>query len=193
MKFRTLFIFIAILLTQKFVFAATSLETIENYLNGINSLQGQFEQLSPSGELLRGQFFIQKPGKMRLDYASPSSQLIFTHDGVLYFYDKRTKDLSHTPLEQSLAEFLLRREIKFNRAIKIKKFEEDDRVVLLTLQKEGGEDLGALTLVFQLKPFQLIQWIIVDAQGKRTVVNLYKTKKNEKINFKTDPREIVQR
>lgn len=189
---KTLFALLSILIHSS-LYAQTSLSQIETYLNSIQTLQGNFQQMSPSGELMRGHFAIQKPGRMRLDYTSPSSQIIFAHEGQLYFYDQNTLDLSQTSLDQSLAEFLLRNNIEFNETIKVKSFVEDEETVALTLQKAGGEDLGELSLVFQLNPLRLIQWMIVDAQGQKTVVNLSNTKKNQSVQITTDPQQIVQR
>src|SRR5262245_12348856 len=101
MKKIYLFFFILCLTLRSPLHYVTSLSDFDNYLNSIQALQGNFKQMSPSGELLRGHFAIQKPGRMRLDYAPPSTQIIFTHEGTLYFYDKKTGDLSQTPLDQS--------------------------------------------------------------------------------------------
>lgn len=173
-------------------FAETSLEQIQNYLNGFKTLKGDFEQQSPNGAVVKGRFAIQKPGKIRLDYAAPSSQIIFSHDGVLYIYDKSSRDVSQMDLNQSLAEFLLRSNIDFeSEGIKIKRFEEEDNTVELTLQKAGSEDIGELTLVFQRKPLQLIQWVIVDAQNQRTVVDIDNLKRNQSFALTTDPNQII--
>jgi outer membrane lipoprotein-sorting protein len=174
-------------------FAQTSLGKIEDYLNSFRSLHGDFQQLSPDGSLVSGDFFIDKPGRMRLDYKHPSSQIIFSHDGVLYLYDASTKEVSQTELSQSIADLLLREAVQLeSNDVKIKNFEEDDQTVHLTLQKAGGEDLGELTLVFNQKPLKLIQWVIVDPQSQRTEVTVSNLQKNKPISKTTDPQEIIQ-
>jgi outer membrane lipoprotein-sorting protein len=173
-------------------YAETSLAQIQTYLNGFKTLKGDFEQQSPNGSTLRGQFAIQKPGKIRLDYSPPSSQLIFSNDGILYIYDRSSRDLSQMDLSQSLAEFLLRKNINFDEeGVKVKKFVEYDDTVELTLQKEGSEDIGELTLVFQKKPLQLIQWAIVDAQNQTTIVDIDNLKRNETFHLTTDPSILI--
>lgn len=173
------------------VYAATSLEQIQTYLNGFKTLKGDFEQQSPNGSIVKGHFAIQKPGRMRLDYFN-SPQTIFSHDGILYIYDKSSQDVSQMELNQSLAEFLLRSDIDFDsEGIKIKRFEEDDKSVELSLQRVGSEDIGEITLFFQRKPLQLIGWSIVDAQNQRTVVDVDNLKRNQSFTMITDPSQII--
>jgi outer membrane lipoprotein-sorting protein len=184
--------FVAFCLVFKPACAATSLEQIQTYLNGFKTLKGDFEQQSPNGSVVTGQFAIEKPGRIRLDYAPPSAQVIFSHDGVLYIYDRSSRDVSQMDLSQSLAEFLLRSHIDFeSEGVKIKTFEEQDNTVELTLQKVGSEDIGELTLVFQRKPLQLIQWVILDAQNQRTIVDIDNVKRNQSFSLMTEPSEVM--
>jgi outer membrane lipoprotein-sorting protein len=172
--------------------AETSLKQLQNYMNGFKTLQGDFEQQSSNGDVVRGQFAIQKPGKIRLDYASPSSQVIFSNDGVLYIYDRTSRDVAQMDLSQSMAEVLLRSNIEFeSEGVRIKKFEEEGNTVELTLQKVGSEDAGEITLVFQRKPLQLIQWVVVDAQNQQTVVDVNNLRRNQSFELMTDPNQII--
>lgn len=179
---------IAICLCFTPLHAATSLEQIQAYLNGFQTLRGDFVQQSPNGTA-NGNFAIQKPGRMRLDYGS---QTIFSHDGVLYIYDKSSRDTSQMELSQSPAEFLLRSHIDFEQeGIRVKRFEEDDQTVELTLQKVGSEDGGDITLIFQKKPLQLVGWVVVDAQSQKTIVDVDNLKKNQSFTLITDPAQII--
>ena len=71
----------------------------------------------------------------------------------------------------------------------------DGNKILLTISKKGNEDLGALTLVFQKSPsLQLIQWIILDPQHKKTIVNLEKiTSGHDLATTLFDPSEFLEK
>jgi outer membrane lipoprotein-sorting protein len=43
----------------------------------------------------------------------------------------------------------------------------------VTLHRTGAPAEGRLTLVFGDNPFELRQWVVVDAQGQETRVTLY--------------------
>src|SRR6202000_641557 len=45
---------------------------ISSYLSSLQSLVGNFVQVGPDGTKTKGQFFIQKPGKVRFEYESPN-------------------------------------------------------------------------------------------------------------------------
>ena len=48
------------------------IERISNYLSGMQILSGQFVQVGPDGRRTQGEFYIQKPGKVRFEYDAPS-------------------------------------------------------------------------------------------------------------------------
>lgn len=171
---------------------AVSLAQLEKALNNFKSLGGTFVQLSPSGERQTGRFKISKPGLLRLDYDAPSKQLIFSHAGVLYFYDRGSKDLAKMPLEQSMAHLLLTDHLRFDDKVFVEAFEEDEEIVRLVLRKAAQMELGSLTLIFNRTTLDLIQWIIVDAHGQRTVVNLTTRHKSMKpMSIETNPRQLI--
>ena len=66
-------------------------------------MQGEFTQTGPKGNVSRGVFYLQKPGKMRFEYASPNPFVIVS-DGNWVTIKNRSKDkadqypLSQTPL-----------------------------------------------------------------------------------------------
>ena len=47
-------------------------DRVSTYLSNIRTLQGDFVQVGPDGGKSEGEFFIQKPGKVRFDYNPPS-------------------------------------------------------------------------------------------------------------------------
>ena len=45
---------------------------VSSYLSSLQTLAGNFIQVGPDGTKTKGQFFIQKPGKVRFEYESPN-------------------------------------------------------------------------------------------------------------------------
>jgi len=172
----------------------TSLSDIEKYLNSFRSFEGRFEQLTSGGELLKGSLKLLKPGKLRLDYQHPSTQLIFSNDSILYVFDYATQDLTQIPLDQSLADVLLAEFIMINdETFTINNFEENPTTLRLSLSKKDNPDTGQLTLVFQKNPLKLVQWIIVDFQNQKTVVNLYDIKIDSLAHLETQPQQLLNK
>ena len=149
------------------------LSHVESYLNTLKTLQATFKQWDQNGALTTGILYLKRPGHIRMTYDKPSKLVILADGETLFFIDRATKDLSYSPIGQSPASFLLDPHIEFQKNFTIKSFKIDGNKILLTISKKGNEDLGALTLVFRKSPsLQLIQWIILDPQHKKTIVNL---------------------
>jgi outer membrane lipoprotein-sorting protein len=49
---------------------------IERFFEDLNTMEGEFIQVSPSGIISNGKIFIDLPGKIRLDYINPDNLLI---------------------------------------------------------------------------------------------------------------------
>ncbi len=153
--------------------APVKLSHVESYLNKLKTLQASFKQWDQNGALTTGTLYLQRPGHIRMTYNKPSKLVILADGETLFFIDRATKDLSYSPIGQSPASFLLDAHIDFQKGFKIKSFHVDGNKIKLTIRKKGNDDLGALTLVFRKSPsLQLIQWIILDSQNKKTIVNL---------------------
>jgi hypothetical protein len=50
---------------------AESINKISAYMNSFKTLQGEFTQISPKGNVSKGVMFISKPGKLRFEYSPP--------------------------------------------------------------------------------------------------------------------------
>jgi len=84
------------------------LSRIEAYLNTIHTLQARFAQASTRGDG-RGTAWIERPGRMRLQYDPPSRVVLVAARGRVVYADAATGassslPLSHTPLSMLLAE-----------------------------------------------------------------------------------------
>ena len=76
---------------------------VSTYLSSLNTLVGNFVQVGPDGTKTKGDFYIQKPGKVRFEYDPPTPIDIIADGSSLAVRDRNlaTQDvypLSQTPL-----------------------------------------------------------------------------------------------
>ena len=163
--------------------AAVKLSQLESYLNNLKTLQAHFKQWDPNGTLTTGTLYLKRPGQIRMNYNSPSKLVILADGETLFFADRATGDLSYSPIHQSPAAFFLEANINFQQKFKVEEFSVDGDRVKLTIRRKGDNDIGALSLVFQRSPtLKLIQWIIIDPQDKKTIINLEGIQSGHRIN-----------
>ena len=80
---------------------------VSSYLSSLQTVSGNFVQAGPDGSKTKGDFYIQKPGKVRFEYAAPSPIAIIADGSMLAVRDRNlaTQDLyplSQTPLRYPL-------------------------------------------------------------------------------------------
>jgi outer membrane lipoprotein-sorting protein len=145
---------------------------IESYLNSIRTLQARFLQVATDGSTAEGTLYIKRPGKLKLDYAPPSQQMIITtHDFVVYV-DKKEKQSSYQDLNSSLAGILVRPDIKLSGDIKVAGVSRAPGAIRIRLVLAKDPGSGSITLGFADQPLQLRQWTVVDPQGNSVDVTL---------------------
>ena len=148
------------------------LARVEAYMNGIRTLKSDFMQVAQNGATAQGVVAIQRPGKMRIEYAPPSPHLIVTSGSFLVYVEKSLKQSSYIPLDSSLAGFLVRETIRLSGDVTVTAFEKDKGTIRVTLAQSGDREAGALTLLFSDAPLQLRQWSVMDSQGQTTRISL---------------------
>ncbi len=153
--------------------AATSVRRANAYFNGITSLIGDFVQTSADGRRINGKLYMQKPGRLRFEYASPSP-LEIVADGTSVAIRNRklnTQDvyfIAQTPLK-----FLLKQNLDLARDTKI--LEISNQPDSTSIRIEDKATLGGtsrITLTFKSNDFSLIRWSVNDPQGNDTTVTL---------------------
>lgn len=149
------------------------LPAIEGYLNGIRTLKSKFIQSSDDGAgLATGTFQLLRPGRMRIDYDPPNGNFIVADGSFVYFWDAEVKEQQNSPIGSTLADFLLREDIRLSGDVTVIGMNSQDGLLEVTLVQAKDPGLGSLTLVFEEKPFSLRKWRVLDAQGRTTEVAL---------------------
>jgi outer membrane lipoprotein-sorting protein len=148
------------------------LARIETYLNEMHTISADFMQIDDNGGILRGTIEIQRPGKMRVDYAAPNKDFIIADGSSVHIWNDELKEQTNVDEGSSLAEFILRDPVKLNGDVTVTSFKHFPAKLEVTLVQTSDPAAGQLTLIFEDHPLQLRQWRVFDPQGHTTGVNL---------------------
>lgn len=152
---------------------AADIARVEAYLSGISTISADFSQISADGSLASGKFYLKRPGNMRWQYASPSNVLLVSNGGTVVYYDPTVEQVSYVPVDDTLAAFITRGDVRLDSAsVALSAFESAAGVVRVTLIQKKKPKEGSLTLEFNDNPLTLQQLIVADANGQTTHVRL---------------------
>lgn len=148
------------------------LARIEQYFDGVHTMQSKFLQFSDNGGMAAGRVYLSRPGKMRFEYDPPTKLLLVANNGILAYYDLMLQQESNVPLSATPLSILLSQKVSLMGDVTVTKFERDAGTIRVTLQQTKDPSQGTLTLVFSDRPLQLKQWTVLDAQNITTKVTL---------------------
>lgn len=171
-------------------------DKISAYLTSVQQLMGNFVQVGPDGSRITGDFYLQKPGKVRFEY-NPPSVIDITSDGTtVEVRDRRLATRDHTPLSQTPLRLLLSNKIDLLRETNIVGVHADEVFVTVVIEeKHAIVGTHRLMLMFSAKDLQLRQWTVTDPQGYDTTVAVYNLDSNKKPDpsmFRIDYQRLIQ-
>ncbi len=166
------------------------IDKVDAYLSGTQVLSGQFVQVGPDGRRTQGEFFIQKPGKVRFDYDDPSPIDIVADGQTVVVRDRNLATQDVYPLSQTPLRFLLADHVDLMKDTNLVAVYADDTYVTVVVEERNGVvGTSRLMIMFSAKDMQLKQWTVTDPQGYDTTVAVYNldtTKKPSPDMFKID-------
>ena len=145
---------------------------VEAYLNTIRTAQSRFTQFASNGEVSTGDFYLQRPGRLRFAYDPPVPILIVATGSDLIYFEKELEQVSYIPVGRTPLGFLLERTVAFGKDIAVDRVQRQPGALAITGHDTRRPEDGAVTLVFSDQPFELRQWIVRDPQGKSTTISL---------------------
>jgi len=154
---------------------------IEAYLNSIHTVAARFLQSTSEGNVVQGSFYLERPGKMRVQYDPPWSLFMVASGIYLSVYDPELKQTSNLPIESTPAYFLLKDKIGLDKDVSVSKVERGKDTLRISVHETGHPDQGRLILVFSDKPLQLKKWTVFDRDGKQIDVSLLDTQFDGKL------------
>src|SRR6185312_7837587 len=150
-----------------------AVQRINAYFNDITNLQGSFDQVDSNDKHTSGRFYVQRPGKIRFDYAPPSALRIVADGHFLAIEDSDLKTVEKYPIGSTPFRLLLADAVDLARDARIVGVESDQGTLAVTLEDKGGDAAGSIKLVFDTTPeLRLRRWLITDAQGLTTTVTI---------------------
>ena len=163
---------------------------VSAYLSSLQTLVGNFVQVGPDGSKIKGDFYIQKPGKVRFEYDAPSPIAIIADGSSLAVRDTKLATQDIYPLSQTPLRFLLSDRIDLLKDTNVVSVTADDVFISVTIEeKQALIGTSRLMLMVGTKDGQLKQWTVTDPQGFDTTVAVYNIDTSKKVDpglFKID-------
>jgi outer membrane lipoprotein-sorting protein len=163
---------------------------VSSYLSSLQTLVGNFVQVGPDGSKTKGDFYIQKPGKVRFEYEAPSPIAIIADGSSLAVRDTKLATQDIYPLSQTPLRFLLSDRIDLLKDTNVVNVTADDVYISVTIEeKQALIGTSRLMLMVGVKDGQLKQWTVTDPQGYDTTVAVYNLDSSKKVDpglFKID-------
>jgi outer membrane lipoprotein-sorting protein len=163
---------------------------VSSYLSSLQTLVGNFVQVGPDGSKTKGDFYIQKPGKVRFEYDDPSPIAIIADGSSLAVRDRKLATQDIYPLSQTPLRFLLSDRIDLLKDTNVVNVTADDVFISVTIEeKQALIGTSRLMLMVGAKDGQLKQWTVTDPQGYDTTVAVYNLDSSRKVDpglFKID-------
>ncbi len=167
---------------------AFTIAKAEEFFNSAQTMVSDFVQITNDGRRFEGKLSIQKPGKLRFEYARPATLEIVADGTSVAVRDRKlaTQDvyfISQTPLK-----FLLKPRTDLSKDVRVLEVINSNNVVSILVEDKatfGGT--SRIRLFFDPVSYALKQWSIVDPQGYETLVTL----SNLDLKTKPDPALFV--
>jgi outer membrane lipoprotein-sorting protein len=149
-------------------------DRVSGYLSNVRQLHGKFVQVGPDGGKSEGEFYLQKPGKVRFDYNPPSPIELIADGSSVVVRDRKLATQDLYPLSQTPLRFLLADRIDLLRDTNLIGVYADDVFVTVVIEeRQIIAGTHRVMLMFGAQDYQLRQWTVTDPQGFDTTVAVY--------------------
>ncbi|AFL76112.1 outer membrane lipoprotein chaperone LolA [Thiocystis violascens] len=179
---------------------ADGADRVNAYLSGLNSLQADFEQYTFSADRTqmmeaRGTLYLQRPGRFRWEYATPTKQVIIADGKRVYLHDLDLKQVSHQSQDKALRgtpALLLANPGPIEQHFKARPIDSTDgRDWVELIPKDQDTDVVRIEIGFDKDTLDSL--IMQDSFGQETRLNFTGTRRNTSLNadlFKIDQRDV---
>jgi outer membrane lipoprotein-sorting protein len=156
-------------------------ERVSAYLSNMKTLVGDFVQVGPDGRRTEGQFYVQKPGKVRFEYSPPSRVDVIADGQSVVVRDRKRATQDLYPLSQTPLRFLVADRVDLARDTNLVAVGADEQFVTVVIEEQQIVGTNRLMLKFGAKDFKLRQWTVTDPQGYDTTVAVYNLDSGKKL------------
>ncbi len=154
---------------------------IENFFENLITLEANFIQVSPSGNVSNGKIYMDLPGKLRIDYENPSNLLITCKGFWIVIQDREAKTTNNIPVKNSPFAILLENASLLNNQNIKTEYSVEAGIISLKFKSQKNDNQESLVLEFSENPFSLKKWVIQDSLGENTTVLIQNAKYNNKL------------
>ena len=154
---------------------------IEKFFKNFNTLEANFIQVSPSGNVSNGKVYLDLPGKLRIDYEKPKNLLITCKGFWIVIQDREAKTTNNIPVKNSPFAILLEKTPFLNNQNIKTEFSNESGIISLKLKSQNNDNQESLILEFSENPFSLKKWVIQDSLGENTTVLIQNARYNNKL------------
>ncbi len=145
---------------------------LSDYLNGIQTAEGDFTQVNADGTVSTGTIFMHRPGRVRFEYEGEDT-LVMAGGGQVAIFDGRSNAAPEQyPLRETPLSLILAREVNLGADEMVMDHGGDGTTTRVVAQDPDRPEIGNIELVFTGDPVELRQWIITDQGGSQTTVIL---------------------
>jgi outer membrane lipoprotein-sorting protein len=150
-----------------------AIQKADDYFNSTRTMIGDFVQIS-GDRRSEGKVYIQKPGKMRFEYAEPATLDIVADGMTVAVIDHKLATQDFYFIWQTPLKFLLKDRIDLLHDLAVTDVTSDpDNVTITVVDQETFGGTSRIKLMFDPASFQLKQWEVTDPQGNETLVSLF--------------------
>ena len=159
-----------------------SLNKISDYINGLTTLQADFEQINSDGSIDTGKLYIRRPGKMRLEYTTPNNALVIAGAGSVAIFDDKSKNgPTLFPLKKTPLNLLLKKNVDLYKNEMITEHTVNNENTFIVAKDPKRKSQGSIKMVFSNSPVSLQGWTITNQSNQKTKIILDKLDKKTKI------------
>ena len=159
-----------------------SLNKISDYINGLTTLQADFEQINSDGSIDRGKLYIRRPGRMRLEYTAPNNALVIAGAGSVAIFDDKSKNgPTLFPLKKTPLNLLLKKNVDLSKNEMITEHTANNENTFIVAKDPKRKSQGSIKMVFSNSPVSLQGWTITNQSNQKTKIILDKLDKKTKI------------
>ena len=159
-----------------------SLNKISDYINGLTTLQADFEQINSDGSIDRGKLYIRRPGRMRLEYTAPNNALVIAGTGSVAIFDDKSKNgPTLFPLKKTPLNLLLKKNVNLSKNEMITEHTANNENTFIVAKDPKRKSQSSIKMMFSNSPVSLQGWTITNQSNQKTKIILDKLDKKTKI------------
>ncbi len=148
------------------------LDRVSAYLNSIRTLQGEFVQIGPEGQVDQGKFYLAKPGRIRFEYLPPNPTLMVSDGHTVAVANKKLKTVDRYPLSSTPLDLILADKIDLLHNDAIVSVQHEPGSIVVNARTSKNRNQANISMVFSEPELELRQWTVIDDQGLQTTVAL---------------------